>query len=343
MDLIHYFLFSKSQDHVNLLNLRKREVNHWVLGLKPIFLFFIGMKLQKMKINFKERTPQLIALIGVLIVITVVLIGFLVTRNSQVKELQEQYVVDKQELEDEYEAISLQYEGFKFSVQNDSLLYKLQNEQAKVLRLQEELRMTQASDKAEIKRLTDELATLRKILRSYIQQIDSLNTLNQELRAKNEQITDQYNRTSRTLQQVSQEKEQLSEKVSLAAQLVATNINAKAVNDRGREQTRLSRSSQFVISFTIARNITSEPGERTIFVRILTPDGNVLSKSPGNKFPYENSEIIYSMKRIVEYGGEEIPVTMYWDIEEFLMPGNYKADIFADGHHIGSQSFLMED
>ena len=188
MDLIHYFLFSKSQDHVNLLNLRKREVNHWVLGLKPIFLFFIGMKLQKMKINFKERTAQLIALIGVLIVITVVLIGFLVTRNSQVKELQEQYVVDKQELEDEYEAISLQYEGFKFSVQNDSLLYKLQNEQAKVLRLQEELRMTQASDKAEIKRLTDELATLRKILRSYIQQIDSLNTLNQELRAKNEQI-----------------------------------------------------------------------------------------------------------------------------------------------------------
>ena len=87
--------------------------------------------------------------------------------------------------------------------------------------------------------------------------------------------------------------------MSLAAQLVATNINAKAVNDRGREQTRLSRSSQFVISFTIARNITSEPGERTIFVRILTPDGNVLSKSPGNKFPYENSEIIYSMKRIV--------------------------------------------
>ena len=150
-----------------------------------------------MKINFRERTPQLIALIGVLLVVTVILIGFLMTRNSQMKEMQQQHVVDKQELEDEYEAISLQYEGFKFSVQNDSLLYRLQNEQAKVLRLQEELRMTQASDKAEIKRLTDELATLRKILRSYIQQIDSLNTLNKELRAKNEQITDQYNRTDR--------------------------------------------------------------------------------------------------------------------------------------------------
>lgn len=296
-----------------------------------------------MNIDFRERTPQLIALIGLLVIITGILIGFLVTRNSQMQDLQNQFIVDKQELEDEYEAISLQYEGFKFSVQNDSLLYKLQNEQAKVLRLQEELRMTQASDKAEIKRLSDELSTLRKILRSYIQQIDSLNTLNQELRAANEQITNQYNRTSRTLQQVSQEREKLSEKVSLAAQLVATNIKTKAVNDRGREQTRLSRSTQFVVSFTVTRNITAEPGERTIYIRIMTPDGNVLSKSPDNSFTYENSDILYSMKRVVEYGGEEILVTMYWDIEEFLMPGTYKADIFADGHHIGSKSFVMED
>jgi len=296
-----------------------------------------------MKINLKERTPQLIAIIGVLVIVMAILIGFLITRNTQMGEMQEQFTIDKQELEDEYEAISLQYEGFKFSVQNDSLLYKLENEQAKVLRLQEELRMTKASDQAEIKRLKDELATLRKILRSYLQQIDSLNQLNEQLRAENRQITDQYQRTSQTLKKVSQEREQLSERVSLAAQLVATNINAKAVNDRGREQTRLSRSNQFVITFTIARNITAEPGERTIYIRFMTPDGSVLSKSQSNTFPYENRDIVYSMKRTVEYGGEEIPVTMYWDIEEFLMPGTYKADIFADGHHIGTHRFEMKD
>jgi DNA gyrase/topoisomerase IV subunit A len=295
-----------------------------------------------MKIDFKERTPQLVAIIGVMTIVLAIVIGFLLSKNRQIEEIEEAYTVNKQELEDEYEAISLQYEGFKFSVQNDSLLYKLENEQAKVLRLQEELRLTKATDKAEINRLKGELSTLRKILRSYIQQIDSLNRLNEELRAENKQITKQYRETSRTLTQVSQEREVLSEKVTLAAQLVATNIGAKAVNDRGREQSRLSRSTQFVISFTIARNITSEPGERTIFVRIMTPDGTVLSKSPSNTFPYENREILFSMMRIVEYGGEEIPVTMYWDIEEFLMPGTYKADIFADGHHIGSHSFTME-
>lgn len=63
-----------------------------------------------MKIDFRERTPQLIAIIGLLVIITAILIGFLVTRNSQMQEMQEQYVVEKQDLEDEYEAISLQYE-----------------------------------------------------------------------------------------------------------------------------------------------------------------------------------------------------------------------------------------
>lgn len=295
-----------------------------------------------MKIDFRERTPQLIAIIGVLVIVLAIVIGFLVNKNAEIEEIQQQFIINKQELEDEYEAISLQYEGFKFSVQNDSLLYKLENERAKVLRLQEELRMTKASDQAEIKRLKDELSTLRKVLRSYIHQIDSLNRLNEELRAENQQITRQYKETSRTLTQVSQEKEELSEKVSLAAQLVATNIAVKAVNNRGREQSRLSRSSQFVVSFTIARNITAEPGERTIYVRLMAPDGTVLSKSPSHTFPYENREILYSMRRIVEYGGEEIPVTLYWDIEEYLMPGTFKADIFADGHHIGTHSFTME-
>ena len=307
-------------------------------------IFVVDWKISAlMKTDFKERTPQLIAVIGVLAVVLAIVIGFLLSKNAQMDVMQEQFTVDKQELEDEYEAISLQYEGFKFSVQNDSLLYKLENEQAKVLRLQEELRMTKATDQAEIKRLKDELATLRKILRSYIQQIDSLNRLNEELRAENRQITQQYKETSRTLTQVTQERRQLSEKVSLAAQLVATNISAKAVNDRGRDQSRLSRSAQFVVSFTIARNITTEPGERTIYIRLMTPDGSVLSKSTSNTFPYENRDIQYSMKRIVEYGGEETPVTMYWDIGEFLMPGTYKTDIFADGYHIGSHSFPMQE
>ena len=116
----------------------------------------------------------------------------------------------------------------------------------------------------------------------------------------------------------------------------------KAVNNRGKEQSRLSRSSQFVVTFTIARNITTEPGSDNLRTTDDTRRHSPL-QSPTHTFTYENRDILYSMQRIVEYGGEEIPVTLYWDIEEFLMAGTYKADIFANGHHIGTSSFNMEE
>ncbi len=296
-----------------------------------------------MKINLKENTPQLIATIVVLVVVLVIAIIFIVTKTRQISHMEELYAIEKQQLEDEYEAIALQYEGFKFSVRNDSLLTKLESEQAKVQRLQEELKLTKATDQKEIQRLKKELETLRKILKTYIIQIDSLNRLNQELKSENIQIKQQYQETSRTLSQITREREELSQKVSLASKLDAININVKAVNDRGKEQKRLSRSTRFVISFTIAKNITAEPGERIIYVRIMTPDGNVLTKNPTDTFPFENGQLQYSIKRIIEYGGEETPVTVYWNIEEFLMPGTYKVDIFADGNHIGSYSFTMQE
>lgn len=296
-----------------------------------------------MKLDFKDRTAQLIAIIVVMALALGIAAYFVFHKERQITEMQGQYMIDKQELEDEYESISMQYEGFKFSVQNDSLLYKLENEQAKVQRLMDELRVTKATDQAEIRRLKDELSTLRKILKSYIQQIDSLNRLNEELKAENVQITKRYQETTRSLNVVSQEKKQLTEKVSLAAKLVATNVSIKAVNTRGKTQKRLSRSEQFLISFTISRNITAEPGERIIYARIMQPDGSVLTKNPNNVFPFENKDIAYSSMRIVEYGGEETGVALYYDIDEYLMAGTYKVDIFADGSHIGSSTLQMED
>lgn len=296
-----------------------------------------------MKLDFKDRTAQLIAVIVVMALALGITAYFVFSKDKQITEMQGQYTIDKQELEDEYESISMQYEGFKFSVQNDSLLYKLENEQAKVQRLMEELRVTKATDQGEIRRLKDELGTLRRILKSYIQQIDSLHRLNEELKADNVQITNKMKETTRTLNVVSQEKKQLTEKVTLASKLVATNVSIKAIDGRSRTQKRLRKSEQFLISFTISRNITAEPGERTIYARIMQPDGSVLTKNPNNTFSFENKNLTFSSMRITEYGGEETGVALYYDIEEFLMPGTYKVDIFADGSHIGSSTLQMED
>lgn len=289
-----------------------------------------------------KKNKILIAIIVGLIIAVGIAAYFILNQKSQLQEMQQVNEISKQQLEDEYESIDTQYEGFKISIKNDSLLQQLGNEQAKVQRLREELRTVKATDKAEINRLTNELTSLRKILKSYIVQIDSLNRANEKLTKEKEEITNKYQETTRTLNQVSQEKANLNEKVTRAAKLDATAINVRATNLKGKDQKKIKKIEQFIVSFTITKNITAEPGERIIYVRIMKPDDDVLVKNRANTFPYENGNIQYSMKRVIEYGGEEVNVSLFWKVEEFLMPGTYRVDIFADGNRVGSKSFSLE-
>lgn len=309
------------------------------------------MDSEKMEKGHRDVVPKNNGRVIKLIValVAIILLGgggfvyyLLQTKNAELDTLRLQSEEAKQQLAEEYQNLAVQYEGFKYSVRNDSLLMKLEREQARVESLQEELRNTKASNQAVISRLRTELADLRKILQSYVAQIDSLNRLNAQLVQEKTEITNRYNETSRSLEQVQEEKEDLSHKVALAAKLDAINIVVKAVNKRGREQKRISKVEQFVVSFSIAKNITAEPGERTVYVRIMKPDDDVLTKSRGDVFPYENTEINYSMRRIIEYTGEETPVTLYWTVEEYLQPGTYRVDIFSDGNRIGTQSISFD-
>ncbi len=291
----------------------------------------------------KNSSKILITVIALLLVAMGIAGYFIFSQKSQIADLQEESSLNKQQLEDEYESLSMQYEGFKLNIKNDSLLQKLTNEQTKVQRLLEELKTVRADNKAEISRLNDELASLRKILKSYIIQIDSLNRANEQLRQEKKEITNKYQEATKTLNQVSQQKQDLSQKVTLAAKLDATGISVQATNSKGKVQKKISKVEQLIINFTITKNITAEPGERTIYLRIMKPDNDVLTKSRTNVFPFENRDINYSIKKIIEYGGEEVGVTMYWNVEEYLMPGTYRVDIFADGNRIGMKSFTLED
>lgn len=291
----------------------------------------------------KNNTKIFIIVIAILLVGIVVAGYFIFSQKSQIEVLEQETSLNKQQLEDEYESLSMQYEGMKLNIKNDSLLQKLTNEQAKVQRLLEELNTVKDNNKAEIARLNKELASLRKILKSYIVQIDSLNRANEQLRQEKKEITTKYQQATKSLNEVTQQKESLTEKVTLASKLDATGIGIQAVNKKGKVQKKISKVEQLIINFAITKNITAEPGERTIYVRIMKPDNDVLTKSRTNVFAYENKDINYSMKKLIEYGGEEMPVTMYWDVEEYLMPGTYRIDIFADGNLIGKKSFTMED
>lgn len=295
-----------------------------------------------MEENSNKYSKILIGAVVVLVIAVLVAGYFIFDQKSKLETIQEENELTKQQLEDEYDALSVQYEGFKFNVKNDSLLYKLDNERAKVERLREELRTVSSENKAEINRLNKELVSLRKVMKSYIIQIDSLNQENARLTKEKAEINEKYQHTSQVLSQVTQEKESLNEKVTLASKLDATGITISPTNKKGKVQKKIKSVELLAINFTITKNITAEPGERTIYVRIMKPDDDVLVKTRENTFPYENKNINYSIKRTIEYTGEEMPVTMYWNVEEYLMPGTYRVDIFADGNRIGSKSFTLE-
>ena len=159
---------------------------------------------------------------------------------------------------------------------------------------------------------------------------------------KNEAMK-KYQQASTTAASLKKEKEKLTERVTLASKLDATGITVTPVNSRGKLAKRIKRMEQFVVNFRIAKNVTAPVGEKVIYVRIMKPDDDILVKSRGDLFTFEGKEINYSMKKMIEYEGEEVPVTMYWDIEEYLSPGTYRVDIFADGNLIGKQSFTLKD
>ena len=270
----------------------------------------------------------------------IVFLGYSFFKEREANEaMQELAALDKQEMENEYERFALQYSEMMTQINNDSILAQLTKEQMRTQELLAELKQVKDDDAKEIARLKRELATVRAVLRDYVMQIDSLNRQNQELIAENTRMQGEMDEASRTIEDLSTERETLSERVAMAAQLDAHAITMTPLKKNGKSAKKMKDCKNIAISFNIARNVTAENGQRTVYVRITTPTGEVLNG--GGTITYENRTIEYSIKKVIEYTGEETPVTMYWNVAEYLGAGSYNVSIFADGNMIGSRNFTF--
>ena len=289
--------------------------------------------------NKKVLIP--IIIVGLLLVAGIAYLA--VSLNKQKEEnraMQELAEMDKKEMENEYQQFARQYSEMKTQINNDSIVAQLTAEQERTQQLLEELRRTKSNDAREISRLKKELATVRAVLRSYVLEIDSLNRLNQNLKDENNRMRGQYEEATRQIEGLNTEKASLSEKVAIAAQLDAIGINLTLKDKKSKTTEKLKKAKALQVSFSIAKNVTAPSGMKTVYVRITSPTGAVLGG--GGTFSYEIRNLECSMKKTIEYTGNETPMTLYWNIAQSMVEGTYKVSIFADGNMIGSKNFSLK-
>ena len=261
--------------------------------------------------------------------------------NEQKEIMQEELQKLASEYDIQYQKLSRGMGEQKFSLATDSLISQLLAERAKVDQLQKELKSNKVTSAKRIGQLTQEVSTLRSVLKNYVIQIDSLQSANNRLRQENTEVRANYERATNEAQQLSNEKAQLTDRVKLAAKLDATRISITPIDKRGKPSKKLEKTVNIQIHFTVAKNVTAAVGEKTFYCRITQPNEELLVKPGAGTFSFEGKHIPYSIRREIEYNGEDTAVTMYWPVEESLQSGTYRVKLFADGNLIGQASFTL--
>ena len=286
--------------------------------------------------------------ITILVLLLAVLAFLIYYQHGQMTEIVEQMQIEKEELQEEYEDLAIQFDGYQqLDIRNDSLQDLLSREQQRVQDLLEELRVTKVTNARRIAELKKELATVRTVMKDYVRQIDSLNATNARLTQENIRVTAENRQMREQNSQLSSLNSQLSETVTRAAMLELTVCNITLLNKRDRKTKIVSQAAKMQFDFTIAKNITCQPGLKDLYVRVIDPLGNLLNytepaegETDEQVFAFENEQIPYSFTQQFEYTGEEFQGTGYLPVENEIQKGYYTIDFFCDGNLIGS--FLRE-
>lgn len=294
----------------------------------------------------EKKNSSLSYLVTLLVVLAIALIviGYLFYTQKKESEMViaklEEYSglieAQKDTLESELRGIIVQYDSLM--TENDTMNLKLAMQQNKI----ESLLRLRLSDAQKIRKFEKELGTIRGILRSYIVQIDSLNTLNKELMVENITLRTQSARIENINRQLSEDKKELITITNEAKILVAANITGVGLNKRSREQNRFSKIEKIRIDFILRKNSISKPGAKMIYLRLIRPDNLVLSPPEPGIVIVNGEEIPYSANREVIYENNDVPVSIYWDNNGDLVGGNYIIELIEDGKIIGTSEFALK-
>lgn len=289
-------------------------------------------------------TIVFIAITVVLLLVTGGLLYWNLSQRQELNEIVEQMTIEKEELQEEYEDLAIQFDGYQqMEIHNDSLQDLLSREQQRVQDLLEELRQTKASNARRIAELKRELASVREVMKDYIRQIDSLNATNARLTEENLQLTQSNSVLTLTNAALTQSNTELTETVSRASMLEITSCVLTTLNKNDHKTRMAAHIAKLQFDFAIGKNITCPPGIKQVYVRVVDPAGNLMNEKTGKTFTFESGELPYSMVQEIEYTGEVYTGVCYCTLAEGekVQNGIYTIDFFCDDNLIGSFPFQI--
>jgi flagellar basal body-associated protein FliL len=206
-------------------------------------------------------------------------------------------------------------------------------------------KMIQSGDAVQLKKARAELTKLKELNKMYITQIDSLNTVAQQLSKENVVLTADLSQEKSRSQNLTDENVMLANKVAIGSVLKTSNIDISGVRYRssGKEVStnRANNTEKIKTCFSLLENLVIDSGPKDIYVRILGPDGAILSTST-ETFMFKGQPSIYTTKETIDYDNEKTDMCVYWTKGTNYAKGNYTIEIYADGNQIGKSNLTLK-
>jgi hypothetical protein len=290
-----------------------------------------------------SRPKILVILLAVIIVVLLIWIFF---QRNHLNKLIADKETEKTELQYELDSVIKEHDKIKavYGTLSDSLAAKDSIIQANAIEIRKLLDTEWEYNKARKK-----IASLQKIAQGYVQQLDSLYTINRELTAENEKIRQDFRNEQSRTQTLIKDKEQLSEKMSQATFIKAYNVSATAYKVKGGDKEVLtdkaSRTDRVRVCFTIGENPLVSSGKKIIYIRITRPDNVVVIKSKYDTFIFNGQTVPYSLREDIDYAGKSMNLCVNWtkrNTDTPAMKGKYTVTVFTEDKEIGSGTFELK-
>lgn len=225
-------------------------------------------------------------------------------------------------------------------VSNDSISASLSVERERADSLMTRLKKERSWNLAKIKQYEREVGTLRTAMKDYIRQIDSLNTLNQKLISENVSYRKEISSANLRAEMAEEKAAELDNKVKVGSVLRARDISLSALNDRSKPVSRIKNASRLRVDFVLSANELAMPGNKAIYLRIISPDGYVLTTEAMPSFEFEGERLTYSAMREVDYQNQDLEVGIYFTSSGFAA-GTYRMELYTEGRLIGQAQVAM--